>query len=52
MRGLSALRALIIGKAVLISKREDGKADVFIGRELDKQFVLSSLAGAVKHLML
>lgn len=52
MRGVKTILALIKGKAVIITQREDDKADVRIGKGLSKQFVVSSLAGAVKHLML
>lgn len=52
MRGLRTLIAVITGNAVVISKRDDLKADVSIGRSLNKQFVVNSMIGAVKTLML
>lgn len=49
---LRSLLALLQGKAVVISKKADNKAEVMIGKELDKNFVISSLAGVVKTLAL
>lgn len=52
MKSLKTLLAVITGRAVVISKRDDSNADVSIGKELSKQFVVNSMVGAVKHLML
>lgn len=52
MRGLRTLIAVITGNAVVITKKKDDlKADVTIGKSLNKQFVVSSMIGAVKALM-
>ncbi len=50
--GLKTLVALIKGKAVVVIQRDNNKADVVIGKSLTKQFAVSSLAGAVRALML
>ena len=52
MRGLRTLIVVITGNAVVITKKDDLKADVTIGKSLNKQFVVSSMIGAVKALML
>lgn len=52
MRGLRTLLALVTGNAVVITKKSDSKADVTIGKGLSKQFVVSSMAGTIKSLML
>ncbi len=51
-KGVKTLLAVITGKAVVILKKSDNKADVVVGKELDKQFVVSSMMGAIKALML
>lgn len=52
MVGIKTLVALINGKAVVVIQRDNHKADVVIGKSLTRQYALSSLAGAVKALML
>lgn len=52
MRNLKTLLAVMQGRALVITPREDKKADVVIGKQISKQFALSSLVGAVKALML
>lgn len=52
MLGIKPLLSIIKGKAVVITQKDGNKADVVIGKSLTKQFVVSSLAGAVKALML
>lgn len=52
MRGLRTLIAVVTGNAVVITKKDDLKADVSIGKSLNKQFAISSMIGAVKALML
>ena len=41
MRALSTLVAIIKGKAIVLVKRDERKADVLVGREITKQFALS-----------
>ena len=50
--GLKTLVALIKGKVVVVIQRDNNKADVVIGKSLTRQYALSSLAGAIKALML
>lgn len=52
MRCLKTLVEVIKGNAVVITKKDDRNADVSIGNKLNKQFVLNSLIGAVKAMML
>ena len=51
MRALSTLMAIIKGKAIVLVKRDERKADVLVGREITKQFALISMVGAVKALL-
>lgn len=51
MKALNTLLAIISGKAIVLVKRDDRKADVLVGRDITKQFALSSMVGAVKALM-
>lgn len=51
MRGLKMLLKIISGKAVVITENKD-IADVVIGKSLKREFVVGSLVGAAKHLML
>lgn len=51
MRALSTLVAIIKGNAIVLVKRDERKADVLVGREITKQFALSSMVGAVKDLL-
>lgn len=50
-RILEAILAVISGKAVVLVKRDERKADVFVGRGISKQFAVSSMVEAVKILM-
>lgn len=52
MRSLRALLAIVQGRALVITPREDKKADVIVGKHVSKQFAIGSLVGAVKALML
>ena len=51
-KGFKTLFAVITGRAVVIFKKGDNKADVVVGKELDKKFVVGSMVGAIKSLML
>lgn len=51
MRALHTLLAIISGKAIVLVKRDERKADVLVGRELTKQFAINSMVGAVRALM-
>ena len=52
MSKVETLVAILQGKAIVLVKRDDNKADVLLGKEVNKQFAISSMVGAVKALML
>lgn len=52
MSSLRTLLALIRGEAVVLIKKSEHKADVMIGKNVDKRFAINSMVGAVKALML
>ena len=52
MRGFKTLVAILRGRAVVLVKRDEHKADVLVGKGINKQFAISSMVGAVKALML
>lgn len=51
MRALKTLVAIVTGKAIVLVQRDDRKADVLVGRDITRQFALSSMVGAVKAMM-
>lgn len=54
-RNLTSLRALLAilkGEAVVLTKKSEHKADVLVGKNVDKRFAINSMVGAVKALML
>lgn len=51
MRAINTILAIIKGKAIVLVQRDERKADVLVGREITKQFALSSMVEAVKALM-
>ena len=52
MRIVKTLIAILQGKAVVLVKRDENKADVLVGKSVNKQFAVSSMVGAVKAMML
>ena len=52
MRGIKTLVAILRGRAVVLIKRDEHKADVLVGKEVNKQFAINSMVGAVKALLL
>jgi hypothetical protein len=52
MSKVETLVAILQGKAIVLVKRDDNKADVLLGKEVNKQFAINSMVGAVKALML
>lgn len=52
MRGVKTLLAVLQGKAIVLVKRDEHRADVILGKEVNKQFAINSMVGAVKALML
>lgn len=52
MRGVKTLLAILKGEAVVLTKRGDHRADVLVGKNLDRSFAINSMVGAVKAMML
>lgn len=52
MRGFKTFVAILRGEAVVLVKKEGHKADVLVGRSVDKRFAINSMVGAVKAMML
>lgn len=52
MRNFKTLLAILRGEAVVLIKREDHKADVLVGKSVDRRFAINSMVGAVKAMML
>lgn len=52
MSSLRTLLAILKGEAVVLTKKGEHKADVLVGKNVDKRFVINSMVGAVKALML
>ena len=48
MRGVKTLVAILRGRAIVLVKRDDRKVDVVVGKDVNRQFALNSLAGAIK----
>ena len=51
MRALKTILSIIQGNALVIIQREDNKADVVVGKLVNKRFAINSMVGAVKALM-
>lgn len=51
MKALNTLLAIMSGKAIVLVRRDERKADVLVGKEVSRQFAISSMVGAVKALM-
>lgn len=52
MSSLRTLLAILKGEAVVLTKKSEYKADVLVGKNVDKRFAINSMVGAVKALML
>ena len=52
MSSLRTLLAILKGEAVVLTKKSEHKADVLVGKNVDKRFAINSMVGAVKALML
>lgn len=52
MRGVKTLIAILQGKAIVITKKDENKADVMVGKGVNKQFAINSMIGAVKAMLL
>lgn len=51
MRAINTLLAILSGKAIVLVRRGEKKADVLVGKEVTRQFAISSMVGAIKALM-
>lgn len=52
MKCVQTLVAIMQGKAVVLVKRGERKADVVVGKNVDKRFAINSMVGAVKTMLL
>ncbi len=52
MKSVKTLLAVLKGEAVVWIKKDEHKADVVVGKSVDKRFAINSMVGAVKALML
>lgn len=52
MKCVQTLVAIMQGKAVVLVKRGERKADVVVGKSVNKQFAINSMVGAVKAMLL
>ena len=52
MNGVKTFLAILQGKAIVLVKRDEHKADVLVGKGVNKQFAINSMVGAVKALLL
>lgn len=51
MKGVKALVAILQGRAIVLIKQDEDKADVIVGKDVNKQFAINSMVGAVKALL-
>lgn len=51
MRVINTLLAIVSGRAIVLVRRDEHKADVLMGRDVSRQFAISGMVGAVKALM-
>ena len=51
MKTVKTLLSILQGEAIVLVKRDEYKADVLVGKNVNKQFAISSMVGAVKALM-
>lgn len=46
------LIAILQGKAIVLVKRDEHKAEVLVGKKVNRKFAIASMVGAVKAMML
>ena len=51
MRGVKMLIAILQGNAIVLVKRDEHEADVIVGKGVNRQFAINSMAGAVRALL-
>lgn len=49
---VKTLLAILQGKAVVLVKKDEHEADVFVGKGVNKHFAINSMAGALKAMIL
>ena len=52
MRTVRTMLAILRGEAVVLIKKDERNADVVVGRNVHKPFVINSMVGAIKAMML
>jgi hypothetical protein len=52
MSKVKTLVAILQGRAIVLIKRDEHKADVMVGKWVNKQFAINSMVGAVKAMLL
>lgn len=52
MKSVKTVLAILQGRAIVLVKRDEHKADVLVGKDVNKQFAINSMVGAVKAMML
>lgn len=51
MRKLESLLAILQGKAIVLIKSDEHRANVLVGKNVNKQFAISCMAEVIKALM-
>ena len=51
MRAINTLLVIMSGRAIVLVRRDERKADVLVGKDVSRQFAISSMVGAVKALL-
>ena len=51
-RGVRTLVAILPGNAIVLVKRDEYRADVLVGKGVNKRFAINSMVGAVKAMLL
>lgn len=52
MRSVKTLVAILQGRAIVLVKRDEHKAEVQVGKNVNKHFAINSMVGAVKALLM
>lgn len=52
MKGFKTILAILRGDAVVLVKQDEHKADVLVGKNVNRQFAVNSMIGAIKQMVL
>ena len=52
MKSAKTLLAILQGRAIVLVKCDEHKADVLVGKGVNRQFAINSMVGAVKAMLL